>query len=571
MKKLILNISQQTKKLETLINEKPCLVQTKQGFSVSYKNKLLYSKYNPISPIEKSIENLSIPEGTLVLAFSPVLGYGLDLLLSKIQKSSFLFLIENDFSLFEFSFNCPESKIKNLDLNQSNICYKNLQTQNDIYKIFNDKKFLDKLKTCKRVIKINLSAICTEQENFYQETYNLFSNYIAQFWKNQITLVKLGKLFSKNIFLNLPQIANSKKIVLNSIDKPILVFGAGTSLDKTIKEFNKNKITINDFFIICVDSALKPLLEYKIIPDIVVAVESQLANEKAFIGTKNIPYLLISDLTSRPNINNYHNKNISFIFTEYCNANFLETIKDLSLHIENFNPLGSVGLYAIELAIKLRKESYPIFFTGLDFVYTTDATHCKNAPASFTKLINSNRTNSLIKVDSSFKFGVNTFNIENKKIISDKPLQNYAIQFVENFYQTENLYNISDISIFNFVDNNKKINQLDVNEFIELTKNFTSKEKNEIKFVEKIPDDTKDKIKNYISNEIFELEEIKNFLTNGNIQIESLLDKINKHDYLFIHFPDGYKNATEDISFLKRVRNEIDFFLKILNRSYKLF
>ena len=125
--------------METLINEKPCLVQAKQGFSVSYKNKLLYSKYNPISPIEKAIENLSISEGTLVLAFSPVLGYGLDLLLSKIQKSSFLFLIENDFSLFEFSLNCPESKINNLDFNQSNICYKNLQTQNDIYKIFNDK------------------------------------------------------------------------------------------------------------------------------------------------------------------------------------------------------------------------------------------------------------------------------------------------------------------------------------------------------------------------------------------------------------------------------------------------
>jgi hypothetical protein len=100
---------------------------------------------------------------------------------------------------------------------------------------------------------------------------------------------------------------------------------------------------------------------------------------------------------------------------------------------------------------------------------------------------------------------------------------------------------------------------------------FTDKEKKEIHFVEKISCDTKDKIKNFISNEIIELEEIKNYLTNGNIQIESLLEKINQHDYLFIHFPDGYKNATEDISFLKRVRNEIDFFLKILNRSYKLF
>ncbi len=558
--------------METIINEKPCLVQAKQGFSVSYKNKLLYSKYNPILTIEKSIENLSIPDGTLVLGFSPVLGYGLDLLINKIQKNSFLFLIENDFSLFEFSMNCTESKLKNFDFSSSNICYKNLQTQNDIYKIFNDKIFLDKIKTCKRVIKINLSAIFSEYENFYQETFNLFSNYIAQFWKNQITLVKLGKLFAKNIFLNLPQIANSKKIIFNSIDKPILVFGAGTSLDKTILNLQNEKIDFKNFFIICVDSALKPLLNYKINPDIVVVVESQLANEKAFIGTKEIPYLLVSDLTSRPNINKYHNKNISFIFTEYCNSNFLETIKNLSLPIENFNPLGSVGLYAIELAIKLRKDCYPIFFTGLDFAYTTDATHCKNAPVSFTKMINSNRTNSLIKVDSSFKFGVNNFTIENKKIISDKPLQNYAIQFVENFYQIKNLFNLSNISIFDFVDNNKKIKQIDVSEIIESTKNYlTDKQKNEIHFVEKISCDTKDKIKNFISNEISELEEIKNYLTNGNIQIENLLAKINQHDYLFIHFPDGYKNATEDISFLKRVRNEIDFFLKILNRSYKLF
>ena len=431
---------------------------------------------------------------------------------------------------------------------------------------------MDKIKTCKRVIKINLSATFTEQEKFYQDTFNLFSNYIAQFWKNQITLVKLGKLFSKNIFLNLPQIVNSKKIILHSIEKPILVFGAGTSLDTTIIEFNKNKFSIKDFFIICVDSALKPLLEYNIKPDIVIAVESQLANEKAFIGTKNIPFLLVSDLTSRPNINNYHNKNISFIFTEYCNSNFLEAIKNLSLPVHNFNPLGSVGLYAIELAIKIRKDNSPIFFTGLDFAYTTDGTHCKNAPATFAKLINSNRTNSIIKVESSFKFGTNHFLKENKKIISDKPLQNYAIQFLENFNHIENLYNLSDISIFDFVNNNKKINQIDTKKFLEITKKYFSTNQNkENIFVEKMPETTKGKIKKYISNEIFELEEIKNYLTNGNIQIENLLAKINQHDYLFIHFPDGYKNATEDISFLKRVRNEIDFFLKILNRSYKLF
>ena len=43
--------------------------------------------------------------------------------------------------------------------------------------------------------------------------------------------------------------------------------------------------------------------------------------------------------------------------------------------------------------------------------------------------------------------GLNALANENKKIISDKPLQNYAIQFVENFYHTENLFNIYKITL----------------------------------------------------------------------------------------------------------------------------
>ena len=160
----------------------------------------------------------------------------------------------------------------------------------------------------------------------------------------------------KNILLNLPKIANSKEIIYNSIQKPILVFGAGTSLDTTLNQFNLLNIDINNFFIICVDSAVKALMKYGINPQIVIAVESQIANEKAFVGIKNKEYLLISDLTSRPNINKNH-KNVSYIFTNFTNSKFLDSINQLNLPIKNFLPLGSVGLYAIELAIKLRKEN----------------------------------------------------------------------------------------------------------------------------------------------------------------------------------------------------------------------
>ena len=560
--------------MNTLINEKPCLVQAKQGFSVSYKNKFLYSKYNPQSTIEKLISELQIQEDSLIIINSPILFYGIDLLKNKLPNNSVIIAIEHDKNLYDFSINCEESNFKNFQNTFPNFTYFNLNSQNEIINLFLNKNFTNKIRSCKRVVKINLSVIFNEYELFYQTVFNYFTNYISQFWKNRITLTKLGKLFSKNIFLNLPQIATSQKVKLNSINKPILVFGAGTSIDKTVNDLEKSKLSLKDFFIICVDSALKSLLEYKINPDIVVAVESQLANEKAFIGTKKSSYLLISDFTSRPNINKYKNQSdnfISFIFTEYCNANFLDKIKNLSLPVLNFIPLGSVGLYAIQLAIKLRKDNYPIFFTGLDFAYTTDATHCKNAPASFYKLLNSSRINSLIKVDSAFKFGTSYFLLNNQKIISDKPLQNYAVQFIENFGQIQNLYNLSETSIFDFIDNNQNIKQIHTKNIFELTKNYFSKQNNKIDFIENISKNTTDKIKNYISNEILELNEIKNYLMNGNIQIENLKEKINEHDYLFLHFPDGYNGAKTDLSFLKRVRNEIDFFLKILNRSLNQF
>ena len=557
--------------MSNLTNEKPCLVQAKQGFSASYKNKFLYSKYNPQATIEKLISELTIPEGTLVIVNSPVLFYGIDLLINKLSENSFILAIEHDKNLYDFSIECAESNFNKVQNEISNFIYLNLQTQNDILSLFNNKNFTNKIRCCKRAIKINLSAIINEYEIFYQNIFSYFTNYISQFWKNRITLTKLGKLYSKNIFLNLPKISNSKNIIFNSIEKPIIVFGAGTSLDKTIKDFESAKISLNDFFIICVDSALKPLLNYEITPDIVVAVESQLANEKAFIGTKNIPYLLISDLTSRPNINNYHKKNISFIFTEYCNANFLDTILKLNLPIKKFIPLGSVGLYAIQLAINLRKSHSPIFFTGLDFAFTLDNTHCKDAPASFTKKINSNRINSSINVLPAYKIGTTKFNLNEKDIFTDKALLNYANQFIELFYDAKNFYNISDVSIFNCLElNSHKIQTIKPNEIINklenknIDKHFDNKN-----FYQSV--ENKLDIKNYLLNEIDSLNKLKENLSTGNESIEKIKEQIDLHDYLFLHFPDGNNGAKTDTSFLKRVRNEIDFFLKILNRSLNQF
>lgn len=559
--------------MNNLINEKPCLVQAKQGFSVSYKNKFLYSKYNPQLTIEKLVSEIQIKDGTLIIVNSPILFYGMDLLIKKLPKDSVILAIEYDKNLYDFSIDCAESNFNKTKNELSNFIYLNLKTQNEILNLFSDKNFTNKIRCCKRVIKINFSAIINEYEIFYQNIFTYFTNYISQFWKNRITLTKLGKLYSKNIFLNLPNMHRSKNLIFNSVEKPILVFGAGTSLDFSIKEFSKIKLDYNDFFIICVDSALKPLSNYGIKPNIVVAVESQLANEKAFIGTKNLDYLLVSDLTSRPNINNYHKKNISYSFTEYCNANFLDAILKLNLPIKNFIPLGSVGLYAIELAINLRKSHCPIFFTGLDFAFELDNTHCKDAPASFTKKINSSRIKSIINILPAYKTGATKFELNKKNIFTDKALLNYANQFIELFYDVKNFYNISDISIFNLLEfNSNKIKTIKPIEIINILNKKTESKKNGNKiFYNSVDNKINLKIKNYIVNEIDSLNKLKENLSRGNTSIENILQEIDLHDYLFLHFPDGHNGAKTDISFLIRVRNEIDFFLKILNRSLNQF
>ena len=77
------------------INE-PCLVETRQGFSVLYQNKPLYSKYAPKDSIKKIIDSLNILPNTLILCFSPLLAYGLEELFEKLPENCFVLALEKN-------------------------------------------------------------------------------------------------------------------------------------------------------------------------------------------------------------------------------------------------------------------------------------------------------------------------------------------------------------------------------------------------------------------------------------------------------------------------------------------
>lgn len=536
--------------------QKPCLIETGQGFSVLYNNRLLYSKYSPSASINKLIDKLEIQENTLVLCYSPVLFYGFEKLLEKLPENSFALVIEADETLFDFSLTY-ENNISSQLKNKYAYCFSN--DINTFCKIFDDENYF-KLGNFRRTITIDFSGATQIKSIQYQTFTKLADDFINTFWKNRITLVKMGRLYAKNIFKNLVKNAFSKPLIEKSINQPILVLGAGTSIDKVVPYIKQEA---DRLYILAVDAVVIALLKHGIIPDKIIAVESQLANEKAFIGLANSKLPVIADLTSRRNILNITKGEISFFLSEYEKTNFLKNLKSKEIISKIIPPLGSVGLAAVEIALHLRaSENIPIFFGGLDFCYEISKTHCNDAPHIRNIFDNHNRLKTIENPGTAFKTGAfSCIGKDGIQRITDNALFGYAKLFSARYSMKKNLYDIGDVGMdigsrystpeemLNFVKNfhNLDINTNNENNNIILKNNLTLIEKT----------------KNYYLEELNSLKEIKNILT-GKIQkdekhLENLL--LNR-EYLYLHFPDAHLGLRLESSFLKRIRAEIDFFIK---------
>lgn len=525
--------------------EKPCLVEVKQGFSILYKQKYLYSKYNPEKSLTILIEELTIKECTAVLLCSPILSYGIEKLIEKLPKKSVIIGIEFDKNLFE------EGQKHLLPLQEkfpAQFIYKNYDSPYKfIQELHDTSNKLFPINSFKYVVGIDASGGTQFYKDLYQQTIDFTQNAISQFWKNRITIQFLGKLYAKNILKNLPLLHKSTFFQTKTVESSIIVLGGGSSIDKLLPLL-KNKQ--NNFFIIAVDSAIGVLNKYQIHPDIVVAVESQLANEQAFIGNCQQIKNLFADLTSRTNIIK-HCRNHNFFLSEYTQCNYLNIIEQ-KIGILKIPPLGSVGLTAVYLALLLRKNtSVPVYIAGLDFSFTLGKTHCKEAPSQRRILDNYTKLQGI----ENITFSKSQFACKNtlgNNIYTDIPLNSYAQNFIHQFGNEKNLFTLSQTGIDL---------TLPFKAFETITSS-TEKKQNNIagNFY------NKNTIKDYLCQEKEKLLNIKKMLTNE-IPVKNLKELLNECDYLFLHFPDGYEGAKDSIPFLKRIRAEIDYFLKIINLS----
>lgn len=543
--------------------ETPSLVETRQGVSVLYKDHFLYSKYDPSKAILNIISNLSIPEYSIILIFSPVLWLGLKELLAKIPATSSIAVFEYEKPLFDFAQENFPNELKDHLNNKIQIFNKS--------GIKNYFTFIQK-QHFRKCLKIDFSAASALYKDDYNKIFTLTQRVIDQFWKNRLTLIKFGRLYSKNIFKNLTLLSDAIPLasLYKSVTKPILVLGAGESLNTTILELKKN---FSKFFIICVDAAAAPLLDNGITPDAIIAVEGQQVIEHSYIGTPaNSKCLLIMDLVSRNHIPYITKGKYSFFVSNYADMNFFELLKNYNLLPPVIKPLGSVGLVSMEIALKLRKDiNIPVLFSGLDFSYSIGITHAKGTASHKALLSSTSKLKSVFNISSAFNTGTSSIICANgKKMITSKALESYALLFNENFEDEQNIFDIRTSGI------NLTSAKADLDHFIEsLPANLNSNSYELNLNYQAIP---KSNITSFLQNEKQALEELKDLFTYAdnsalrkkdislNEQIDSILTN---REYLFIHFPDAV-GPTNPQSYYNRIRIELDFFLKEINVALSL-
>lgn len=578
-----------------MAEEKPVLIEAAPSaqtegatFTLQYKNRFLYSKYNPQKNILQAIQNLKLLPGTLVLAFSPGLFYGLEELKKKcVEASSQVLCVEAEKALYDFSFHLNEEK----NFNATLLPYQN-NTAVGLDDFFNNasQKF-------RRVIRLDLSAGVSFNEGFYKNFYECAQNIVAAFWKNRLTLVRLGRLYCKNIFKNLLLAAAcpSFEAFEGTVEKPILVCGAGESLDEltafalencsqglALQQAQKGAAAISQsFFVLAVDAAVPALLAAGIKIDAVAATESQLAIEKAYIGLKahcgqdqnRGGPIFFFDLTSRAAIARRYAKRSAFYFSEFDQNEFLNRLKQNGLLPKIAPPLGSIGLTATYLALRLRKDqSVPVYVLGLDFSFSAGRTHAKGTAQSKALYINSSRLRSAQNCAAAYGPGAEKIRgKDGRDYWTSKNLFGYACLFKQYFMGAKNIYDAGKSGLDLGLEKRHLLEILDsaATQVPGIEQKTVESKKSAAAFG-LANSERADKAEDFLRGELTALRALADLLSKGEASEardktitldEQILRNLSGREYLYLHFPDGSAPSLE-LNFLTRVRSQIDFFAK---------
>jgi hypothetical protein len=550
----------------------PLLISAGEGFTVSYRGRLLYSGRDPGRAVLRAVEGLQAREGDLVLCFSPLLCRGIPELAAKLPPSSALLLVEADPALFDFTLaHCPspvrdDGRVFLLPPGAVNTGLRWLEQKRagDFWG-----KPFPPPGTFRRVLRLDCSGGAGLSPSLYDSIERAFAQGVSQFWKNRATLMRLGRLFCRNLFLNLPSLPSARALGERTLRRPILVAGSGPSLDTTL---TLPPALLKALFIIAVDTALPAFLARGIRPDLAAQVEAQAAIEAAYIGAPDLP--VAADLLSRRRRADY------YFFSAFTAASFVDRLGDAGLLPVEIPPLGSVALAAVDLALRLRREGTPVFVSGMDFSFPPGRTHCKGSPAHTSRLLGWTRLSGEGDFSAAFRDGAGRADTKDgSRAITDPALLGYRDLFAARFGNTPALFDAGEGGL------PLGIPRVTTEALAGYAGAVLAGGDNlaagaGVETGGASPGAGTDPrrpspeaVSAFLAGERDALVELRGLLRGegdlaGAERERRVLSLLEEREYLYLHFPDGYR-VSPSPSFLKRARAEIDFFLKYIGLALK--
>jgi len=537
----------------------------------------LLSGIDPVRRAEKTADSVSLNDRTLYFCPSPIYGYGLSRLLSRLEKEapgSAVLCVEADNELYKIAMESIESSvIENKKLLLTNEC--------DNQKLFSLIRGMWGAGTFRRIEIIRFTGGYQLFPQLYDSLCDHLRREASAGLSNALTLAKLGRLYIRNAIRNLVLLEQFPSVSQMSFgDTPVLVLGAGPSLDKVLDFLPEHR----QFKIICVDTCLCALKDRNIVPDLAVILESQHWNLRDFIGCRgwNVPAAM--DLSSLPASAKKLGGAGFLFFTPWTQLRIFERLHSAGLLPEIIPPLGSVGLTAVELARRLTSGN--IICAGIDFSFTADKYHARSTPGHRFGLNFQTRLRRILNTAAYEETSFAAVSKSGISVHSNPGMKKYRALFEQEFSGDLRIFDIEGTGLplgVKTLSMEEAMDVLKINtEDLTRGRGVCGERREEFKFssfptpassASLRPCENSSGINAFLKNERKLLEELRGILIGETaMDAERLNVLITECDYLWAHFPDyaggsqsGNNPDINDISFLKRVRTEIDPMLKLLS------
>jgi len=413
----------------------PRLADTGRGFTILYRDRNLYSPTDPLGGALQRAASAGLRARSLVFIPGVGLGYGLEELLRALPEASQLFCVETDPSLMALALRGPVPLPRDPRLTL-------LATDSP-------REAAEALRALglHRFRRLQTVALCGSyhlDREGYEAIRQALEEEIRLFWQNRLTLAHLSRLWLRNLFTNLASSPGSGSQPEPSGARPVVVAGAGPSLDRCLPELKRVRSRVT---LLAADTALPALAEAGCPPDWVFALEAQQANLEDFLPYRDPGLHLLCDLTSAPGVARLFPRKF-FYCTRFHPLALFDRLAASGLLPPELPPLGSVGVAAVQAALGL--TSGPVLLAGLDFAYPDGRTHARGTPAHRRTLCSCSRLRppGLAEYEAlQARPLLDLPSVSGKPVRSDLVLRSYALQLFRIAEGTGRVYDLGGLGL----------------------------------------------------------------------------------------------------------------------------